>query len=848
MLTSRGEASPSFFIMSGNVLIEEPSGEQYWRKPEDVKPGDVVLHGAGIPKTQAEQLVAEAQGPKATFGGGYKSPEETKQAVKSLATKGWNVTGIEQDPRTGEWKIVTHGQKDPEYVAKIKAGSGTPVQKAVLIRKESEKLTQQIKVDLGERIETGPVAQPSTEGKFIYSMGVDYPEQVRDVRTWAAGQGHVVTVLPGKEEGRILLEISTEKQLDPGVSVDIRSEEMIRAEKAERAGKVLGPKIYEKADPGTRILLHVRTLLSPAGYEYVGSAVKTFFQAEGPAGASTVYALDKIFPGIKPMDTVVKENLSEHVRRQELNLKHRILGVEIPEELVSAVHNPATDIGLMFLGGAGLGKFALTKIGGKILGHTATKAGLIALAGGYVVERSMKVQSLRAKGKGGEALGTAATAITGLAAGIVGFKTQISYSTPKAVGEVKITASEMRGVSFSKQIGKETSISRGKFEITKGDLAGLRGGTAAVTGKKGGFTIVKIPAQKVGKIKVPEQIFRAFSKHGKISDKLKLYWKESGEGVVTGKKLPAIRRIAEGSKAKGFLDTSDVKIIGRQRGYSVSREISQRPGKIKGTDVMIRKFKALGVGTKADKYGLYLIRRGNKFLMVEQSVLGKKHLAKIDWVDISPLSKPGPPVSSYRAGGPATKTTTKPSAGPPTPPTLQIKTQAPKIEPVLGARIVPNVNPVPMGVRIKRVPKKETVQLSVETGRTVAIIRPTAEKERQKGRTVTPGAQSVLIVKTPRIIRQEPKQTPVVITHPITGVEITQKERSAILQKLEPIIDRIPSQPVEVPTAPVNRPPPPFMPWLGMIPFLRMGKIDLRRLKFMTGTIKNPVPDIEKVI
>lgn len=47
--------------MTETVLVQEPSGEQYWKKPKDVKPEDVVLHGQQKGRAEAERIVSEAQ-------------------------------------------------------------------------------------------------------------------------------------------------------------------------------------------------------------------------------------------------------------------------------------------------------------------------------------------------------------------------------------------------------------------------------------------------------------------------------------------------------------------------------------------------------------------------------------------------------------------------------------------------------------------------------------------------------------------------------------------------------------------------------------------------------------------
>ena len=86
----------------------------------------------------------------------------------------------------------------------------------------------------------------------------------------------------------------------------------------------------------------------------------------------------------------------------------------------------------------------------------------------------------------------------------------------------------------------------------------------------------------------------------------------------------------------------------------------------------------------------------------------------------------------------------------------------------------------------------------------------------------------------------------VTVVHPISGQEISLSERQAVLAELEPVIDRIPNAPVT--PAQTNIKPPIIVPSLGLMPYLKMGPSGAKLKKFGLGSLKNPVPDIEKVI
>jgi hypothetical protein len=830
-------------MVNETVLVQQSNGEQYWKKPQDVKPGDVVLHGQNISQTQAQQLVNQARAsgtppsaPERSSSGLFSSPQEAEGALKSMAAGGWNVTGLEQDPRTKKWSIISYGKTKPDFIepeyiniyssepgSKVISRPLTPVEKANLIRAETEKRAAEFEISFGPITTTGgeKIEASDLTGKYVYTVGVDYPEQVQDVRAWAQKQGfHVSNITQGPDK-KIILELTGEKQLPEETGIDMRSYETIAQERAKLAGDVLGKKIYEKASPLEQVLLHVRTLLSPAGYEYVGAGIRA-------AAGDQAKILDVAFPGIKSMEEVVTGSLAGETEKQELGLKPKFMGVEIPEGVVSALNNPVLDIELMFLGGAGLAKFAATKIGGKIMASGLAKAGLIAATAAYAGERTLKVAELRAQGKGGEALGTLVTTAAGFAAGYAGYKTQVAYAA-RNVAPVKIEIYGLRGASVSKTVGKDTSYSKGKFVITEGEFKGLHGTTAQISGKKAGYVITNIPEQKVGNIKVPAQTFKQFTKGGTVSEKLKLYYREAREGVfMVGEKL---------------------KLVGRQKEQTLLRTVAETPGKTRtGQDIYVRKFKGVGLGTEARDYKLYLVKVGEKVMLVEGSVPGQKQAVKIDWVDISM----GHGISGEpSSGGISRIITVKPATAPAVPPsTMTLKAQVtPEVANV--ARIVPNVNPTAYPLRIKEslATKPETV---LRQENVPAIIR--RQDTGQQGRTVN--AVAVAIRTAPQIVRPDTatrttdivKPEQIAITHPITGVEVSQQEKTSLMRKLSPIIERIASQPVTTPAIPKKpKMRPPNLPPMGIVPFLRLGK-GTKFYLFKTGTIKNPVPDIRKLI
>lgn len=716
-------------------------------------------------------------------------------------------------------------------------------------------------------------------GRFVYEVDVDSSEQARDVKIWAAAHGHEakrytdtadirtaedlnkLSADERREAGKIKMRIYTEQALPENTSIDIRSSADLQRERSEQLGKVMGKKIYDKADPLEKGLLHVRTLLSPQGWGYVGAAAKEY---GGPVEKAII---NFAFPGVKSTEDVVLADIEQRTaRRARGETTYKIMGVDVDERIVSAISNPVVEVEMMFLGGAGAAKVAGTKIGAKVLGSTAGKVAAAGITGLYAGERTGKILTLKAEGRETEALGTAITTIAGLGAGYAGFKAEYSHIV-KATAQhtVKIDVSKLKGASISKQVGKSTTVSKGKFVITEGKLKGLKGETVSITGKKGGLLTTKIPAQKIGTgksaLKIQEQVFRDFTQHGVVSKQLKISWRKAGDMLLQIKGPGGSAAKVVGSRKS----TTLMQEIGRTQG--TARFTKKVPGgKITSTkDVIVRKFSGITTGSTARKYDLYLIKKGTKLFIAEKALIDTRALSKVDWVDISPVSGgsggggssnfPGLKIIRTTGGRsttvPGTSSATVPKGSPAIPSAANVKIQSDSG--VTIARIVPNLNPVPLDPRIKR--DVGLTEISLKPGAPKIARRTTTG---QKGRVVTP--VEVKLALAPAILRESSSgkikevtlvgtnQIPIPVTHPITGQEVSIRERTAVLETLEPLIDRVPSQPVPATPVAPNIPPPVVIPGLGMIPFLYMGKGKFNIDKMIKGVKTNPVPDIRKVI
>ncbi len=706
---------------------------------------------------------------------------------------------------------------------------------------------------------------PAGQTKFTYSVGVEFPEQEEEIRKWAGPKGLTVRRDYSEEaqaKAPISLVISSDKELPADTSVDIQSAEAVRGSRVMKSAQGIGRQVYEKASPIEKAMYNIRTLLSPAGYEYVGAVARSpaSIMFQGPSGLAMLPVVDYIFPNIKSPTEVVTQDIERRLGEQAAGKKTMFLGVEIPEAVVSAVNNPVVEVETMFLGGAGVAKIAATTLGGKLIGSTAGKIGSAILTGGYAVEKIAEVQQARISGNSTEALGRAVTTVAGFGASVAGFKAQYSrIISARAQHTIKVDISKVVGASESKRtegdvltgsgraIKEGSTVSRGKFRIVEGELKGLKGETYSISGDRTGKLYTHIPKQEIGagktKIEVPEQQFQAMTRFGTVSEKLKLYWREAGNALV-----------GQGKKSK---------IFGPNKEQSLMREVSSRAGTVTVTTDMggakvgvakqgiVREFTGISSGKTARKYDLYVIQQGGKLVFAEKSVVGRVSLAKIDWVDVTYTPGGGAAMDVYAGGAVKVVPSTTVKLAPPAIPTALNVKVASQAAIAAAPRLVWSANPTPgPGVMLKRMQKVETIKIDVGAP---LIIRTTTKQQERTGTVVQrTGTRTIAIPDIARTTaglatKIEKAGAVLEVTHPITGQKVSQKERTAVLQRLNPIISRIANQPVNVPVTP-NTMPAIVIPSLGLYPFLRMGPYSVRIEKFGRGEIKNPVPNIERLI
>lgn len=723
-----------------------------------------------------------------------------------------------------------------------------------------------------------PVQEPDmteTKQPYVYETTVDRKAQIQDIRDWASKQEGVKVerIYAGSEaeakelaaKGGIPLKIISEKELPEQLNIQVKSDESIRQDIAKSQAKILGQRLYDSSSDIEKVGMHAHTLLSTKGTDYAGAAVKQAadIQPAFSTGWLAGKALEVVFPKIKTTEEVVVENFSEklatHATYKEptsgvsliipagqaysYSYDIPLIGkVNVDERIVHAVSNPVIEVETMALGGAGAAKVASTKVGAKVLASTAGKVALGAGAAGFYGSRGYEVAQIKLAGDDTKAFGTIVKTVAGIAAGTLTYKAEAAYiakhAQPKEVDLYKI-----KGQSLTKG-DSEKSESVGKFKIVDASdkkIKGLKVYTRSITKGERGGTIAKIPEQKLKSgLKVAESYEVRHTDIGKTLEikGAKIYHTTAKEGRV-------------------FINDKPGPLVGKQHEETFLRETGRivkatTDNTGKQTDLIIRRLTGLSASKTASDYNLYLVSKGNKMLLIEDKLIAQRGLAKIDWVDVSKVGT-GTSFATVRPSsttGAAIKAVTTPKAVVPT-----ISSVSVKVVSDVGVRIVPIVNPTPTGVRIKR-PETKLVEITKKQS-TPQIVKPTTAITGKSDTKIVPVSTSNIVSASissssaPGIQRAIEKSRSAYNNsaksyHPITGQALDSKTAQRLAQKLEPIIDRIASQPV--PTVPVqpNKIPKIKIPYL--VPYLGLGKVELGRLKFATGVIKNPVPDIERVI
>lgn len=817
---------------------------------------------ASDPTSKTSQIRAQSSGP-ALKSSLAKDPVSGKFiradiALENTKLREWETAGGEKFSMPAGWEP---------------SGTEVSTEKGGMTRIDSAEITPAGKPEAGAVFNPTGLPYKPERVTYKYGIGVEYPEQAQDVEKWASSQGATVRRVQETEEemrsrfaagdtAPIKLIVTTGKELPPNASIDIRAAETVKQARLETTAAGAGQKIYERANPLEKVGLHVRTLLSPEGATYLGALSKEY---RGPLSV-----IHLVLPPMKSTEEIVKEETGKRTAAAAAG-KPALLYDIVPvgkmgglgEIIISAVDNPIVDTATAALGGAGLAKIAATKTGAKILGSKAGKIGLGLAVAAYGGQKTAEVVSLVQAGKTEEALGKAEVALAGLGVGAAAYKAQLAdVKTAKVLKSVEIAKSEIAGSSVSAGAGKDVTVSRGKFVILEGELKGLKGQTAAVSGEKRGIVKVTIPEQKLGEVKVPAQeiiSYTAQKRIGQTPEKLDVFVRRSADKAIAAgeetvlfgphKEVALVKETSRVEISGAQLKTGEFDILGK-RGEPVATVAETMPA-----DVTVRKFKAVSMSETYRDYNFFLVKSGERVGLLERGVLTKRGLAKVDWVDMRieksaaapDVNIPGPraPAGEQRGqpGRPSTVSTLDVRS--PAIPSGKIKAEirSPSIGEAgtAGRRRPPGTIEVPKtGLKIDVAPIAVGA-VRIE-GREKSESR-TASRMDQRVRMAPvsiPGSAS--LVGAEGKVRNVPVMA--VVEIPLQS----SRERSAVLSRLASLPDVMPPHTV-IATPPVAvETSPPVIPGMGLIPMFTLGGVFTGRKKVPLIVVKNPVPDISELI
>ena len=244
-------------------------------------------------------------------------------------------------------------------------------------------------------------------------------------------------------------------------------------------------RIYEKATPQEQLGLRTKALLSPRGWEFIGSGVGQYFGKKTPKDVTISYMLgvSKLQPITETQTYLTRGGVSPY----GFTYKQREV-VVTPEEQTrrSAVfENPFTELGMLYVGGKVLGVASRVP---KVVSFlsTGTRAQAVGdigkVAGGvYVAAESVTAGQYFAKDEYAKGFGTVFRTTGTLGAISMGFKSgekageliRIRREALKLGKVGEITPSEAEIIT----VGTRTSVPRAKFlrEPEAVDVISLKG-------------------------------------------------------------------------------------------------------------------------------------------------------------------------------------------------------------------------------------------------------------------------------------------------------------------------------------------------------------------------------------
>ena len=703
------------------------------------------------------------------------------------------------------------------------------------------------------------IVQPTPEKAkpYVYDIYVDYPEQAIDIQNWAKTIPGVSAdrVADSSEKG-IKIQISSEKPLTkanpitgsewiyPYNQPQTRSEKQIKAERAGVESKGLAERAYQGAHPWEKIALGLHTMLTPKGDEQLGAAFRG-------GDASKIVKERLAYEIAKPLPEITNYVPTD----LEKGIKGFAIKASIPSTVTKSdyaldfLQSPVFEVEASYLVGAGGALAVTTKTGALVAGSKFGKTALTGLAiastGGMVLDVGTSALS----GNTAEAVGKGLTGIVSLAAGIKGFKSQYSYSVSNVQPSyVKLEDQRIRGVSTTLEYSNQ-KLSQGEFEITEGKLKGLKGVTHQTTNpKKGrGFLITEIPEQKL-------------PSGQKIKAQGSTRYVENLPDITVPKEPEPIRIFRRSSnEMKMMVDDVFAKIVGPKKSEMYLQKVAENKIPMKGgNDLVVRRFSGVAQENEAGKYRLTVLKN-QKSVLVEESVISKKTLAKIDWVDMEvKSSQVDDIVRSAKFNEPSFK---EPSIPKDISPGLKLKEPKPRLKsemselppiPSGAVRVEPKISFIPaVSGLVSRAFVKPIQDISLKLESRQKVLPKQAisleSKQRISPKVVSGAVQLTMKVpeaqKLADIQTQKLKVVELAAQTPVTAQ--IQLQKQVVTERITPLkkLDVMPPIPPTV-DVPVDIPPIriPGMP----LPFYGLGSGRARR----TGrnVIKNPIPELEEIM
>jgi len=296
--------------------------------------------------------------------------------------------------------------------------------------------------------------------------------------------------------------------------------------------KKFAEKVWEEATPLEKAGLATHTLLSPKGFEFIGSFIG----------------------GEKRPKQVVKERIAE-LREKEIWKKP--VEQQVLHHAESAIVNPVVVVEASYLAGAAVSAAGATAIGTKVLAAPPVKAGMVALGAGGLIGSGYDIKKTWERGEKSLALGKGITLGAGFIAGGLGAKHQAEYmwrtEEPKTFFAEEVTKptgkiKESEGMARTKFLGKEYPSSyKTRYKTEPTDIEGLSE-TKSLSG-----VVTKIDKGKTAKtVAGTKGLVREFQ----IGDK------KAQAGIGLSKTVTQV----------GKYDPSKL-VVGEQAGKSISVEI-----------------------------------------------------------------------------------------------------------------------------------------------------------------------------------------------------------------------------------------------------------------------------------